>query len=302
MRFEHSRELFSFSIWLTLSQIANTINWNLDQLLIGKFTGKSELGYYTVGNNRAVMPTREATTPLTGTLFPAFSALADQPERLVAAYQRSQSLVTAIALPAGIGMALIADPFVRLTMGEKWLPAIIVIQILAAVFAFQTLGSLSQPLAMACGQTKLLFKRDMQAFFYRVPFIVVGVYFGGLVGVLYARAFVGVTSLVFNTNVVTKIIGLSFCQQMRPNIRALASSACMALVVVPITMSLEKSFDHITNIINLAILVAAGAIAYGATTMLLWRAMGRPNGPETEIIKVLAKALSAVKKNKQNDN
>ncbi|MDB5682905.1 MAG: polysaccharide biosynthesis protein, partial [Sphingomonas bacterium] len=33
----HVRELWSFSIWLTLGQLVSTINWRFDQLLIGKF-------------------------------------------------------------------------------------------------------------------------------------------------------------------------------------------------------------------------------------------------------------------------
>jgi lipopolysaccharide exporter len=285
----HARELFSFSIWLTLCEAINTINWNFDQLLVGKFIGKTTLGYYTVGNNLAVMPSREATAPLTGTLFPAFSNLAHDPVRLAAAYQRAQALVTAVALPAGVGMALIADPLVRLSMGEKWLPVVFVIRILAAVFAFQTLGSLAQPLAMAAGRTKLLFKRDLQAFLYRVPLVIVGLYFGGFAGVLYARAIMGTTGLLFNTNVVTSVTGLSLWQQMRPNMRAVASVLLMAAVLVPMDAFSDKGSGHWTIALNLGALIAAGAAVYGVATFILWRVMGRPEGPETEVMQLVSR-------------
>jgi O-antigen/teichoic acid export membrane protein len=285
----HARELFSFSIWLTLCEAINTINWNFDQLLVGKFIGKTALGYYAVGNNLAVMPSREATAPLTGTLFPAFSNLSHDPVRLAAAYQRAQTLVTAVALPAGVGMALIADPLVRVTMGEKWLPAVFVIRILAAVFAFQTFGSLAQPLAMAAGRTQLLFRRDLQAFLYRVPLVIVGLYFGGFVGVLYARAIMGTTGLLFNTNVVTKVTGLSLWRQMQPNMRAVASVLLMAVVLALIDAFSGKTSDHWTIAQNLATMIVAGALVYGAATFAIWRAMGRPEGPETEIAQVMLK-------------
>jgi O-antigen/teichoic acid export membrane protein len=285
----HVRELLSFSIWLTFCEAINTINWNFDQLLVGKFIGKSALGYYTVGNNLAVLPSREATAPLIGTLFPAFSSLADEPVRLAAAYQRAQTLVTAVALPAGVGMALIADPLVRLAMGEKWLPAVVVIRVLAAVFAFQTFGSLAQPLAMATGRTQLLFKRDLQAFLYRVPLVIVGLYFGGFDGVLYARAVMGTTVLLFNTNVVTKVTGLSFWQQIRPNTRALASVLLMAAVLVPLNDFLGKASGNWAIALNLGVLIVAGVVAYGVATFILWRVMGRPEGPETEVVQVASK-------------
>jgi lipopolysaccharide exporter len=285
----HARELFAFSIWLTLSDAINAINWNFDPLLVGKFIGKTELGYYSVGNSLAVMASREATAPLTGTLFPAFSNLAHDPVRLAAAYRRAQALVTAVALPAGLGMALIADPLVRLTMGERWLPAVFVIRILAAVFAVQSLSSLAQPLAMAAGRTQLLFKRDLQGFLFRVPLVIVGLYFGGFAGVLYARAIVGTTGLLFNANVVTKVTGLSLWQQIRPNMRAVASVLLMAAVLAPMDAFSDKGSSHWTVALNLGALIAAGAVVYSVATFILWRVMGRPEGPETELVQVASK-------------
>jgi lipopolysaccharide exporter len=289
----HARELFSFSIWLTLCEAINAINWNFDQLLVGKFIGKTALGFYSVGNNLAATPSREVITPLTNTLFPAFSNLAHEPVRLAAAYGRAQALLTAVALPAGVGLALIAEPLVRLAMGPKWLPAVFVIRILASVFAFQTLGSLAQPLAMAAGRTQLLFKRDLQAFLYRVPMVIIGLYFGGFAGVLYARAIMGTTGVLFNTNVVTKVTGLTLWQQMQPNIRAVASVLLMAAVLAPLSAFSEPGSDPGTLAMNLAGLVGAGALIYVGATIVLWRLMGRPEGPETEVIQMVSKVWRA---------
>lgn len=285
----HARELFSFSIWLTLCEAINAINWNFDQLLVGKFIGKTALGYYSVGNNLAVVPSREAMTPLTGTMFPAFSNLAHDPVRLAAAYGRAQAMVTAVALPAGVGMALIADPLVRLTMGETWLPAVFVIRILAVVFAFQSLGSLAQPLAMAAGRTKLLFQRDVQGFLLRVPLVIAGLYFGGLAGVLYARVVTGTTGVLFNTSVVTRVTRLSLWQQIRPNMRAIVSVSLMAAVLAPLNAFSEKASGYRAIALNLGVLIAAGIAVYGAATFILWRMMGRPEGPETELVQVTSK-------------
>jgi len=51
----HMRELWAFSSWLSFGQIVNTINWKFDQLLVGGFLGRAELGYYNVGD-RAKLP------------------------------------------------------------------------------------------------------------------------------------------------------------------------------------------------------------------------------------------------------
>jgi O-antigen/teichoic acid export membrane protein len=285
----------SFSVWLTLGQIVNTINFRLDQLLIGTFVSKIQLGYYVVGDNLATIPTREATAPLTATVFPAFSRLAHDRPRLAAAYSRAQSLTTAVALPLGAGVAIIADPLVRLTMGHKWIPAIFIIQALAAVFAFQTLGNLAQPLAMATGQTPLLFKRSLQALLFRVPFILIGMYADGMIGIVYARIFTGTAGLFMNANIVTRITGLTFMQQIGSNFRALASSAAMALAAAGLWRFLPAASNSILNIEEIALLIPFCAAIYVFFTAALWHLAGRPSGPETELLSLVAKAAGNIR-------
>lgn len=285
-RLKHSKELLSFSIWLTLSKIINTINWNVDQLLIGTFVGKAELGHYAIGNNIASLPTREASEPLITTLFPAFSRINDQPERLAAAYQSAQSFLVAVVWPLGIGMAVVADPLVRLTMGDKWLPVVTLIQILAPVFAFQAIGNVAQPLAMATGRTSSVFKRDLKIFLFRVPIILVGMYFGGFMGVVWARSFTGTVGTIFNLNVVREITGLRLIDQLRPNTRTLLASAAMAAAVWLLDAHWSPPSDSLGLLMELLGSIAVGGMTYAATVWLLWKLMGSPNGPETEFIKL----------------
>jgi len=289
---KHLRELWSFSAWLTLSQVINTINARFDQLLIGKLLGRTDLGYYTVGSNLALLPTREATLPLTQTLFPAFSRLAEDPERLRKAYQRAQAMVTAIALPAGVGVALVARPIVELTMGEKWLPAVAVIQALASVFALQTLGTLSQPLGMALGRTRLLFTRDTQVFFIRLPIIIAGMYFYGLQGMILARVLTGTLTIGANLMIVRKLTGLGILQQLGANVRSLISIATMAAGVFVLRYEFHDSQTKLGLVGEVASAAALGAAIYFGTTMALWLLMRRPAGPETEFVRAFSIARS----------
>jgi O-antigen/teichoic acid export membrane protein len=288
------REFFSFSAWLAASQITNTLNWRFDILLIGKVLGGTSLGYYTVGSNLARMPTREATAPLTQTIYPSFASIRNDPKRLAAAYQRVQALVSAIALPAGIGVAVIADPLVRLTLGEKWAPAIFIIQSLASVYAFQTLGSLVQPLGMAKGETRILFLRDTQMLFVRVPIIFIGLITYGLHGVILCRIFTGTLAAFVNMILVKRFIGVSVMKQLAANGRALASVALMAAGVSFVSTLLGPAGDRPAILWQLGILVASGAVFYCGATLLLWLAMKRPTGPETEVFRIAGKILSNI--------
>ncbi|MGN6538720.1 MAG: lipopolysaccharide biosynthesis protein [Mesorhizobium sp.] len=293
--FRHMREFFSFSAWLSAGQIVNTLNWRFDYLLVGKMLGNTALGYYSVGSNLAMMPTREATMPLTQTIYPGFASIQNDPARLAAAYQRAQALLTAVALPAGIGVAVIADPLVRLALGEKWAPVIFIIQALASVFALQTLGSLVQPLGMAKGETRMLFVRDTQMLLVRVPIMVAGLLLAGLPGVVVGRVFTGLCSAVVDMVLVRRLIDLPVLKQLQANLRALVSVAVMAAGVAFAANQLPHTADRPMLALHLATLVALGGFLYCAATFLLWEAMGRPQGPEREVQTILGKLLAKLR-------
>lgn len=291
----HARELWSFSIWLTLGQIVNTLNWKFDYLLIGGYFGRPALGFYTVGDNLAVLPTREATAPLSQTLFPGLAKLVGEPARLRHAYQLAQAFVVAVVLPVGVGFALIAHPLVLATMGVKWLPAVAVIQVLASIFALGTLSSAVQPLAMAKGHTKQLFQRDLLIFAIRIPFIVAGMFFGGFLGIVYARAIVGVIGIVINMRLVTRLIGLGFLEQIAANARSLISVVVMAGGVLLLKDYFGRDGNTLALALESAESVAVGAALYVTVHAGLWIAAGRPSGPESEMIKLGLKLIARIK-------
>lgn len=297
--FSHAKELWSFSIWLTLGQIVNTLNWKLDHLLIGSYLGMKPLGFYTVGDNLAAMPTRETIGPLETTLFPGFKQIVHDNERLKIAYKSAQSLITAIVLPIGVGVALIAHPLVLLAMGAKWLPVVQVIQVLSCVFALQTLSSPVHPLAMAKGETKLLFKRDLFSFVIRVPIIIAGMLIGGLLGIIYARAITGVIAIFINMHLVRRLIGTAIFAQIGANARSLASIVCMAIGVLCLEYSIGRDGLPLQLALKIGALISVGALLYVASHFVLWQAAGKPNGPESEVLRMAGKFIGKIKRLKQ---
>jgi O-antigen/teichoic acid export membrane protein len=281
----HARELYAFSIWLSLDQAINTLNWKFDQLMIGVLLNKTVLGFYSVGENLAQIPSREATQPLTKTVFPAFSRIGDDGARLRQAYLRAQSLVTAVVLPVGGGVTLIAEPLVRLTMGVKWLPSVPVIAALSTIFALSTLGLLVQPLAMAKGETRTLFRRDAALCALQLPSTVAGLYLGGLSGLIAARIATSLIAIVANMLLVRRLVAIGLIAQFRSNRRSLIALAAMMGLVAGVRALYLAALDPFAQIV---LSVVLGGTAYTGMTVLLWRRAGMPEGPETEIGHLIA--------------
>jgi O-antigen/teichoic acid export membrane protein len=262
----------------------NTLNWRFDFLLAGKVLGTDGLGIYSVGNNLARLPTRETTMPLTQTIYPGLAAVGQDIQKLAAAYQRVQSLVTAVALPAGVGVAVIADPLVRLVLGEKWLAVIPVIQGLASIFALQTLGSQVRAVALTKGVPRLLLIQDVQVLIVRLPIVTIGLLMYGLPGLVWARVITGLIELFINLLLIRKLIELPIIAQLSANGRTFLSVAAMAIGVMLISWYVPNADGRADLLVQILLQIGFGILLYGGAIVLLWCVAKRPPGLERDAI------------------
>ncbi|MBY0564331.1 MAG: lipopolysaccharide biosynthesis protein [Hyphomonadaceae bacterium] len=278
--FAHTRDLFSFSIWLVMGSAVSAVSQRADQVIVGRALGTHDLGQYNVGENLASLPVQESTAPLTAVLFPAFSRLQSDPPRLRAAFVRAQRLMFAVGLPVGVGLALIAEPLVMLVLGPQWSQAIIVVQVLSTILALNSLSSTFTGAAMALKRTRMIFQRDFAVPFYRIPLILGGLFWGGFVGVVIARWFVGLISICIDIFLAQRLLGVSAVTQVVSNWRTLLSVTLMSAVVIGLQ---HLGIDRPT-LGTIVILVIVGAVAYGVSMFALWLMTGRPLGPVQEAL------------------
>lgn len=293
LRLHDVRRLSSFSVWLSLQQAVNTLNWKSDPLLLSFFAGPTVLGHYTVGDNLASLPTREALAPLSATLFPGLSRVAHDAVALRAAYLRAQTLLSLLAFPLGFGLALVAEPVMLLALGERWEPAVPVVQLLAGIFAVQTIASPLQPLAMAMGRTRTLFLRDLANFAIRVPLVVAGVLMGGLMGAVIARCASGLISTAISMDLVRRILGIRLRDQLRANARTLLATLVM---VTGVQLGALIAPETLTRGWEILATVAGGAALYAGTLLASWRVIGCPPGPELDLLQVAGRVVPPLRR------
>lgn len=287
-----AREFLSFSGWLSLDQIVKTLNWRLDPLIVGRMLGPTELGLFTLASTLSDLPTKQTTRPLIASLFPALRQIHDEPTRLRQAYLRAQSVMTAVALPCAVIMAGLADPIVRLALGEQWEEAAPLVQVLAVLAAIHTIGSPSRALAMATGHTKLIFYRSSQALLYRLPLTITFLAVDGLRGLLVARVLIVIIGVMLSVNVAYKAAGVGLGAHITSNWRTLVGGAVVLLGLI----SAGQLSPEQTTLISSFLIVAFGSVlamaVYLGIIFCLWQLTGRPTGPETEFIEVSKKLLA----------
>ncbi|MCW2410662.1 lipopolysaccharide biosynthesis protein [Sphingobium sp. B8D3A] len=282
LRLSKVREIWSFSIWMTFSSVLTTVNARIDSLVLGGVLGQREVGFYSYADEKARMPTRELSTPLIRLLFPGLTAVRHDPARLAAAYQRTLTVIFAVCVPAGAGFGLVADMFVHVLLGPKWIEIIPIMQVLAFTFAFENLVTATAPLAMAMGATRALFVRDLMTFAFRVPLIITGLLLFGITGLLGARVLSTLASVLLNMLLAKQIVHVSIRRQFLGCARTFVAVGGMCAGVIAFKMALPAHVAH--SVFGLLATIAVGGVAYIACHLGVWILRGRPAGPETDLI------------------
>lgn len=289
LTFSRFNAIFGFSIWLTFGRFVQALNWRSDPLLLGYFISSAQLGLYSLGLRLSTMIVGEALTPISQILFPALSRMKSNPERLRSAYLKAQGLLCFIAIPIGVGFALLAEPIILFLIGEKWSDAIPLVQVLAWTAVVPRLHSV-EPLAMATGHTKALFFRDVRALVIRLPLFLGGMFLGPslgvgmLMGAVLGRSAAALINAALNITLVPRISSITLRDQLLLIVRPILGTCAMsiALICVPRNIFLYSGF--VNDFLNLVVLISVGAISYFLVCFSLWLLMGKPEGSERNIL------------------
>ena len=157
LRKSHLLKLFKFGKWVFAGSIISYIAMELDTYVAAKVFTLSEMGIYTMAFSLSSKPIIELGKAISKVLFPAFSKIKNQKKRVLNAYIKSSLILFYIITPLSIGLFLVANDFVYVILGEKWLPAAPIIKILSLATFFRSLALPSGGLFFGVGKPQLLF-------------------------------------------------------------------------------------------------------------------------------------------------
>ncbi len=283
-------KVFAFSGWLTGVGVMAALNNKLDALILARVTGSVGAGHYFMGMQLAELPTRELAFPAARAIYPGLSELQADPARANLAFLRGVEALAAIAMPAAIGFALIARDLIPFLLGDKWADAIPVVEIVTPVLGAQMPLLATQFYAMALGQTRSVFYRELAFFFIRTPIVIGATLAFGLGGAAAAIAGCGVLYILLNLALYSRVSGHAQWQPVWRARRSLIAAALMAAAVLGLRAM--GALDAFAPLIRIVLEIAAGGIVYLAAHWALWRAEGAPDGVERLIIETAAPVIA----------
>jgi len=164
VRFERAtlRRYWSFSGPLLLSGATGLV-----AVWATLITAKAALGIAAVGvlalADNITGFTEQVDTLVTGTLYPAICAVRDRASVLYESLVKSNRLALMWAVPFGLAITLFCGDLVRFGLGERWRPAIIVLQVYGVTAAVNHVGFNWTAYMRALGRTRAIASETMLA-------------------------------------------------------------------------------------------------------------------------------------------
>ncbi|HVE90590.1 MAG TPA: lipopolysaccharide biosynthesis protein, partial [Burkholderiaceae bacterium] len=278
-----SRQLFSFSGWMLVTNIAGAVVSKIPQFFVGRMFGAQTLGAYTVGAEIAQLAHTELVAPINRAMIPGYSRLADDLDAFRLTCIDSAGAILLLVLPASVGMAILAGPIVRVLLGEQWSEAVPVIQVLAFSGAVNAIVSNNHAAYVALGRPQLSAFILLSRVAVLIPLLFLLSTQLGLLGIVYAEFAAAAASLLVSYPMLFRQLRIPVLGYVRALWRPTLASAIMGFLVYGVLQLFAPHYSVATAVRDLVTGVVVGVLTYGLMLWGLWRLSHRPDTAEVAI-------------------
>ncbi|WP_392461544.1 lipopolysaccharide biosynthesis protein [Streptococcus parasuis] len=159
--FGRVKSLFSYGSKLLASGLLDTLYRNLTTLIIGRMYTPSMLGYYNRGQQFPQLIVSNINGSIQSVMLPALSAHQDDRKRVKEMMRRTVVSSSFLIFPMMVGMAVVAEPLVKIVLTEKWLPAVPFLQMACFTFVLWPIHTANLQAINAMGRSDIFLKLEI---------------------------------------------------------------------------------------------------------------------------------------------
>lgn len=254
------RRLFGFGSKLLIAGLVAQIVNNLYVLLTGRYFNATQVGFLTQSTELTQRASGVISNVLQKVTYPVLTSVNDDRERMVRIYKQLIEVSMIVALPAMVGFAAIADPFVTLFLGSEWEPIIPVITILCFARLITPISSINLNVLNAIGRSDLFMKVDLS----KLPMTLAAVFISapyGVEAVAWAMLITSVVSFFINAYYPGKLFGFGALSQLIVGWKLIVATGVMFLSIMTI--------EHSSPLLEILFKICLGGGVYGSMLFLL---------------------------------
>lgn len=199
-------------------------------LIIGKVYSSEDLAYYDKGRQFPNLIVTNINTSIGAVLFPKMAQEQDDKTRIREITRKSIRFSSYLMCPLMLGLAAVAEPFVRIVLTDKWLPCVTLLQIFCVVYFFQPIHTANMQAIKAIGRGDVYLKLEIikKIIELAVLLFVMWISVGAIV---VSMAILTIAFTFVNAYPNKKLLNYSFRQQMADILPSVWMSIIMAIIV-----------------------------------------------------------------------
>ena len=146
-------KMFGFSSKLMLTNIVNICNLHAFSVLLGKYLGDYTAGIYTTARGWDDKASSTINGMVTSTSQPTLAQVTDDIGRYRQVFRKMLRFICFVSFPAMLGLGLVAQEFILLTVGEQWRESGLILSLLCIHGAFVPITTLYSNLTISRGKS-----------------------------------------------------------------------------------------------------------------------------------------------------
>ncbi|APC41942.1 lipopolysaccharide biosynthesis protein [Clostridium estertheticum] len=253
--FERVKGLFSFGWKLLVSSLIDTLYMNLCSLIIGKMYNPTMLGFFNRGDQFPQIVVTNIDGSIQSVMLPALALEQDNSKRVKDMVRRSIITSSFILFPMMVGLAVIAEPLVKMLLTAKWLPCVPFLQIACASYALYPIHTANLQAINALGRSDIFLKLEIIKKIAGVAILGVTI-FHGVYAIAIGMFVTGIISTFINAYPNLKLLNYSYKEQWKDIMPSLLLSLVMGVVVY------NFKWIHMTAGLTLTSQVCVGGVIY----------------------------------------
>jgi PST family polysaccharide transporter len=220
---EEARDILTTSSGFLAQVILYFFQQNTDYVVVGRYLSKAQTGFYYTAYRLAELPFSAISDPVARVTFAAFSGMRTRGERIEGPYLSVLRLVTVVTCPLGALLSGLADPFIRVVLGEKWVPMIGVLTVHGVWSAIRPFQNTASWLLNSSGGQGMLARINAYLYVPLVPALVIAAKSSGIVAVAWVINVFTILTLVAFVVAARRFVDVRPVQQLRSAAPALVA-------------------------------------------------------------------------------
>jgi teichuronic acid exporter len=227
---ERVKALFPYGSKLLVSSLIDTVDKELRSLIIGKIYSPSLLGYYNRGQQFPKLIVMNINGSIQSVMLPALASHQNNREKVKGMVRRSIVTSSFVMFPIMVGLAVVAEPVVKIVLTEKWLPAVPFLQIFCASYALWPIHTANLQAINAMGRSDIFLKLEIIKKIIGLIILGISIPFGVYTMAL-GTLLSGIIATFINAYPNLKLLDYSYLQQWKDIMPSLLISLIMGLIV-----------------------------------------------------------------------